>query len=71
MTPREFWTACRVHDWTYMYSDDPGVYRAGKEENEALLDAAHKDPALFDIYNAWSSHHFDNGAKPAEPKLED
>ena len=71
MTPRQFWTACRVHDWNYMYSDDPGVYRAGKEENETLLDAAYKDRSLFDIYNAWSAYHFDNAAKPAEPKLED
>ena len=71
MTPRQFWTACRIHDWTYMYSDDPGVYRNGKEENEALLEAAHKNPALMDMYRAWSAYHFDSAAKPEEPKLED
>ena len=71
MTPRQFWTACRIHDWTYMYSDDPGVYRNGKEQNEALLNEAHADPALMDIYRAWGEYHFENGAKPAEPKLED
>lgn len=71
MTPRQFWTACRIHDWTYMYSDDPGIYRNGKEQNESLLNAAHDNPALMDIYRAWGEYHFENGAKPAEPKLED
>jgi hypothetical protein len=36
MTPRQYWTACRLHDWRYMYSDDPDVYCAGKDERWAL-----------------------------------
>lgn len=71
MTPREFWTACRLHDWTYMYSDDPGVYRNGKESNEHLWAIAHEDEECKKIYLAWHAYHFDNAAKPDEPKLED
>lgn len=68
MTPRKFWTACRIHDWTYMYSDDPEVYRNGKEEREALLRIADKGPDFKRVYDAWHDYHFDSGAKPEEPK---
>lgn len=71
MTPRKFWTACRVHDWTYEYSDDPNVYRNGKEEREHLQSIAEKGGEYKCIYDAWHAYHFDNGAKPEEPKLED
>lgn len=71
MTPREYWTACRVHDWTYMYSDDPGVYRAGREDRERLEKMARHNPELEKIFIAWHEHHFNSGAKPDEPKLEE
>lgn len=70
MTPRKFWTMCRLHDWTYMYSDDREAYRNGKEENEALINAALSNPELMDIYHAWEDYHFRCGAKPAEPKMD-
>lgn len=69
MTPREYWTACRIHDWTYMYSDDPGVYRAGREDRERLESMARKNPELEKIFIAWHAYHFNNAAKPDEPKL--
>lgn len=70
MTPREYWTACRLHDWTYMYSDDPGVYRAGREESERLLSIADTSEEHKSIYAAWHAYHFDNAAKPDEPKID-
>lgn len=70
MTPREFWTACRIHDWHYMYSDDPGAYRAGREERERLMAVANAGPEFKDIMAAWHAYHFDNAAKPDEPKLD-
>ncbi len=70
MTPREFWTACRLHDWHYMYSDDPGAYRAGREERERLMAVANSGPEFKDIMAAWHAYHFDNAAKPNEPKID-
>lgn len=70
MTPRKFWTMCRLHDWTYMYSDDREAYRNGKEENEALINAALSNPELMAIYHAWEGYHFRCEAKPPEPKMD-
>jgi len=71
MTPREYWTACRLHDWFYSYSEDPGAYRAGKEDRERLMLLAHERPDLAAIFNAWQDHKLDTGPVPPEPKLED
>lgn len=71
MDARKFWTACRIHDWYYMYSDDPGVYREGREADEALRRMTDGKPELKAIYDAWEAHHFSSGARPAEPKLDD
>jgi len=71
MTPREYWTACRLHDWFYTYSDDPGVYRAGKEDRNRLMSVANSDEELKAIFLAWQDHHFECGPIPTEPKMED
>lgn len=71
MTPRKFWTVCRLHDWFFMMSEDPEAYRDGEEylENiERLMDGR---PDLQAIYKAWYEHHYEAGAKPAEPLMED
>lgn len=69
--PRKYWTMCRVNDWLYVYSDDPEVYRYGKESNERLVSLTDGRPELADIYNAWRDHVFNCGPRPAEPKLEE
>lgn len=71
MTPREYWTACRLHDWFYSYSEDPGVYRAGKDERDRLVSLTHERPDLASIFKAWQDNKFDTGPVPPEPKLED
>lgn len=71
MTPRQYWTACRLHDWFYMYSDDPGVYRAGREDQLRIEVMARQDPALKKIFDAWHRHRFDCGPVPTEPKIND
>lgn len=71
MTPREYWTACRLHDWFYSYSDDPGVFREGAANHYRILDFTHDRPELRNIYDAWQEHHFNAGPVPTEPKLED
>lgn len=71
MDPRKFWTACRVHDWWFHMSDDPGVYRDGRETEDYLHHLARKDPALMEIFVAWEQYNRGTGAKPDEPKLED
>lgn len=71
MTPREFWSQCRQHDWFYTYSDDPGVYRLARDNEDRLVSIAGKDPALADIYKAWHAHYYESGPRPPEPKLEE
>lgn len=68
---RKFWTMCRLHDWFYMMSDDPGVFRNGAENEAHLMDLAWGKPDLTAIYEAWVSYHYDAGPRPAEPKMED
>lgn len=68
MTPRKFWTMCRIHDWTYMYSDDPEVYANGVKSLNDLLRIADKGPEFEEVYNAWENYHFHCGPKPDEPK---
>lgn len=71
MDPRKFWSMCKYHDWYYFMSDDPGVFREGRDAEDELLRLTHEDPALMDIYNQWREHHFNAGARPVEPKLEE
>lgn len=71
MDVRKYWTMCRVNDWFYAYTDDPEVYRDGKENNDRLVSLTNGRPDLADIYNAWYDHAFNCGPRPAEPKLED
>lgn len=71
MDPRKFWTICRLHDWFYPYSDDPGAYREGKEEQERLFGIAQTDPALMTVFRQWESHMWDAGPRPDEPKMEE
>jgi len=71
MTPRQYWTACRIHDWFYTYSDDPRAYRAGKDDRDRLLNLTHERPELAEIFEAWQENKFNAGPVPTEPKLED
>ncbi len=71
MDLRKYWTACRLHDWLYMMSDDPEVYRNGAESEADLARIAAKSPAHMEMYEAWREHAFGAGARPAEPKLEE
>ncbi len=70
MDARKFWTMCRLHDWFYMMSDDPAVYRNGEEYLENLERIMMGRPDLYAIYDAWREHHYEAGAVPPEPKLE-
>jgi hypothetical protein len=71
MDLRNYWTACRLHDWHYSYSDDPGVYREGAESEADLLRHAWGRPDLTEMYNMWKDYMFGSGAKPKEPKVEE
>jgi hypothetical protein len=67
---RKYWTQCRLHDWHYMMSDDPEVYRMGKDSEDYLVSLAHNDPAMAEVYKQWQDHARNCGPRPAEPKLE-
>ena len=46
----EFAYALRHHDWFYMMSDDPGVYKAGLERDEWIKDWAEQSDDLKKLY---------------------
>ena len=71
MDLRKYWTACRLHDWLHMMSDDPEVYRAGRDNLERLREIAALSPEHAEMFEAWQHHAFDAGPKPKEPKMED
>ena len=71
MTPKQYWTMCRVHDWFHSYSDDPEVYREGRDSEKELDRLTYGRPDLAEIYNAWFDHAFACGPRPDEPKVED
>lgn len=71
MDARKYWTACRMHDWFYQYSDDPGVYREGSESEANLMRLAWNKPELTEIFDAWKEHMFGSGPKPKEPMMEE
>jgi predicted hydrolase (HD superfamily) len=71
MDVRKYWTQCRLHDWHYEMSDDPEVYRNGKDSEDYLLSIAHEDPAIAEVFLQWQAYHYYSGPRPAEPKMED
>lgn len=55
------------HDWTYMMSDDPSVYKRGSSSESAIKTTAKQSPehqALFDAYSAFA---WGRGPKPKRP----
>lgn len=71
MDVRKYWTQCRLHDWHYTHSDDPEVYRMGKENEDMLVSLAHGNPAMAEVFKQWQDHNLGCGPRPVEPKLED
>lgn len=75
MTPSEFWDACERHDWTYSFSDDHRVWRAGQAERDSIDRAVQSDPALEPIFMAWRRFIFSGPAygtvRPPRPVRED
>jgi hypothetical protein len=71
MDARKFWAMCRLHDWHYEMADDSEVYRTGEEAHYTLTNLAYSDPVLTPIFEAWREYHYNAGARPAEPKMED
>ena len=53
----EFYKLCAKADWHYSYSDDPEVYRKGKDYQDAFETVANKIPTFKLIYAAFKYHH--------------
>lgn len=68
VTPKEFHRQCAQHDWHHGYSDDPGAYRAGRDNADRLASITHAQPELAPILKAWQAHVAGDGPKPVEPK---
>ena len=47
----------KAHDWYYQYSDDHGVWRAGKAAHDALWAEAKQSPEHLKLYQAMRKLH--------------
>lgn len=55
---REYWTACRHHDWQYSYSDDHSVWVKGHNKEHELRKWSAHSPAheeLWFTFVAWGA----------------
>lgn len=66
MKASEFWDKCRIHDWSYEYSDDGKVFEKGAREEKVLRSLA-EQYGYQDIYDAWMKYIFGKGPKPERP----
>lgn len=53
MTLEEFTLMVRTHDLTYAYSDDPSVYRRGRDSYDMIVEAAKQLPRE-DVVRIWN-----------------
>lgn len=51
MSIEEFKTLLKQHDWFYMYSDDPKVFRRGKAERIKIEEACSGNAELVALYH--------------------
>ncbi len=68
MTLQEFYDALARHDWYHGLSDDPGVYRRGKDSADKLLSTSRISTDHERLYADYCDYIFDNGAKPVRPE---
>jgi hypothetical protein len=64
----EYIKALSFHDWTYDYSDDGNVWRAGRAAHNKLLNEAKDQPLLKAAYAAWSAYIWANVSNKQELK---
>lgn len=67
MCLREFYNLCEAHDWTYQYSDDGDVYRAGQEEYKRISSLKLAFPEKQQMYTDFYRYHYNRGPKPIMP----
>jgi hypothetical protein len=72
MTLREYWHACRVHDWLWPFAGHTR-YRRGSAEATRLATYCELSPAYRAIHDGWRAHHT-NGTpwgttKPPAPPM--
>ena len=46
------------HDWYYEFSDDPRVYKKGKQERRKLVSLAKSSEELASLYSQEHKKHF-------------
>lgn len=63
----EFYVHLKRHDWTYMMSDDPGVYRRGSEFESKLKAMAKTSPEHLALFDAYQEFVWGRGPKPEDP----
>ena len=52
-TKDSFIQLLRTHDWSYEWSDDPGVFRRGSQERQALNQMRTQ---VDEDYSIWNEH---------------
>lgn len=55
---KDFFNACKDHDWYYAQSDDIQVFRDGDRVRKSLFQEAQTNEQKAKIYQAWHDAHF-------------
>ena len=64
---KDYWNQLAQHDWFYEYSDDPRMYREGRDNNHRLMEIAKHDQKYTDLYHAYAKYVFGAGPQPPCP----
>lgn len=56
-----------AHDWSYMMSDDAGVYNRGSSAAAKLQAHAKASPEHQALYDAYYNYFWKKGPKPERP----
>lgn len=68
---QDYWNRLNRHDWTFEFSDDPGVYRAGLAAERELLRLSEQSSEHAALYKAFRKHYLaDVGERHLHPKPE-
>ena len=64
----DFWDMLDRHDWWYMMSDDPNVYKRGQQATIRLRQIGGQSPEHKKLIDAYEAALRGGGEKPPRPK---
>lgn len=63
----EYYDMLARHDWTYMMSDDPNVYKRGSASESRIKSILKESPEHQALIEAYRNFAWGRGPKPEKP----